>query len=465
MKRYNRKILTGLVVFAMVSVSCAISIPGSGNVDSVATSVAETVNAMAGTAVVDLTSEPHEMDETPAPEETSSASVEYPMRVSFTSPDGSLYTWLDGTAAPTMLIANDNVAECVISPDGSLIAFSRYSEYEFLSLEVINSDGTNRRMLLSAAQASAITGPEGAIGAEPGQLGWIPGTHKLSMSVRHYFEGPGLFVNQNFFVLDADTGVFSTLMDTGNTTWQFVWSPDGSKVAVSNPTGIDIYDVSGAMIAGSVVSHPFINTASEYAWTAYPLWAEDGSFLIVRVPPQDPFFATGSDANSTLWQVSEDDWSAEQLLSTPMLYNIQGDTGVSPDLSKLIYLNQTGVPTDNTFNLVVRDLTGSSEEIYATGHFQGSLAWSPDSSHFFYSLGNMPSSQPYIGQVGSAPTAVADFSNPMTVKWVDDNRYLVSTNDSGRQRLLMGTLGEPTGLIYDSLTTFSSGHINYSVNR
>ena len=131
----------------------------------------------------------------------------------------------------------------------------------------------------------------------------------------------------------------------------------------------------------------------------------------------------------------------------------------------MIFLNQTGVPIDNTFNLVVRDLTGSSEEIYATGHFQGSLAWSPDSSHFFYSLGNMPSSQPYIGQVGSAPAAVVDFSNPMTVKWVDDNRYLVSTNDGGRKRLLMGTLGEPTGLIYDSLTTDSSGYIIYSVNR
>ena len=461
MKHNNRKVLAGIVIFAMVSLACAISVPGSGKVDSIATSVAETVNAMAGTAVDELTSEPHEMDETPAPE----ASVEYPMRVSFTTPDGSLYTWLDGTAAPTLLVANEDVVDCVISPDGSLIAFTRASGYVFLALEVINADGTNRRTLLSASQAAAITGPEGAIGAEPGQLGWIPGTHTLSMSVRHYFEGPGLFVNQNFFVLDADTGVFSTLFDTGNTTWQFVWTPDGSKVAVSNPTGVDIYDASGVKIAGPVVTHPFINTASEYAWTANPLWAEDGSSLIVRVPPQDPFFATGSDANSTIWRVSTGDWSAEQILSSQMLYNMQGDTGVSPDLSKLIFLNQTGIPTDNTFNLIVRDLTGSSEDIYATGHFQGSLAWSPDSSHFFYSLGNMPSSQPYIGQVGSAPAAVVDFSNPMTVKWVDDNRYLVSTNDGGRKRLLMGTLGEPTGLIYDSLTTDSSGYIIYSVNR
>jgi len=111
------------------------------------------------------------------------------------------------------------------------------------------------------------------------------------------------------------------------------------------------------------------------------------------------------------------------------------------------------------------DLAGSSADIYATGHFQGSLAWSPDNSHFFYSLGNMPSSQPYIGQVGSAPSAVTDFSNPMTVKWIDANRYLVSTNDSGRQRLLMGTLGEPTGLIYDSATSFTSQYIVFSVNR
>lgn len=467
MKRKTLAILSGLLMILLVTIACNLRIPGSVGIDNAATSVAATVNALAGTAEEMLTAIPHDAATEAAGEALPTMpppAEEYPIKVSFVTPDGSLYLWADGTGTPLLLVPTDNICCSYISDDGELVAFSRYIDNTFASLEVINSDGTNRRMLLDAAAAAALPRPDDAIGTEPDQVAWIPGTHTLSFNTRHYFEGPGLFMNENFYLLDGESGVMETLLSTGNTTWQFRWSPDGSKVAISNPNGIAVYDSGGATIAGNILTYPFINTASEYAWTAYPIWSEDNTTLIARVPPQDPFFASGTDLNSSMWRVSADGLSGEQLFTGLMEYRGGGETGVSPDLSKMLYYVQTGVPADNTYNLIVSNVDGSGSSVYATGQFQSDPVWSPDNSHFFYSVGWLPDSVPYIGQVGAAPTPVIDFTNSVGGKWIDDNRYLTVTNDDGRWRLLLGTVGSATGVIYDSVGT-SSNQITLSVNR
>ena len=467
MKRRTLAIVSGLMLILMVTIACNLRIPGANAIDNAATSVAATVNALAGTAAEALTAMPHTgvtesateaLPTMPPPE------VEYPITVSFAAPDGSLYVWEDGMGAPQLLIPTDNICCTYISEDGTLIAFTRYVDNNFSSLEVINSDGTNRRVLLDATGAAALPKPADAIGTEPDKVDWIPGTHTLSFSARHYFEGPGLFMNENFYLIDAETGGMETLLSTGNTTWQFAWSPDGSKVAISNPNGIAVYDSSGATIAPNILTYPFINTASEYAWTAYPTWSEDSTTLIARVPPQDPFFGTGADLNSSMWRVSADGLSGEQLFAGQMEYMMRGDTGVSPDLSKMLYLVQTGTPADNTYNLIVSNVDGSGSSVVASGQFQSDPVWSPDNSHFFYSVGWLPDSVPYIGQVGAASTPVLDFTNSVGGKWIDDNRYLTVTNDGGRWRLLLGTVGSATGVIYDSVGT-SDNQITLDVNR
>jgi hypothetical protein len=92
--------------------------------------------------------------------------------------------------------------------------------------------------------------------------------------------------------------------------------------------------------------------------------------------------------------------SGELIFSTLMQYNIRGDTGVSPNLEKILYLVRTGLPTENIYNLVVSNVDGSDSVVYATGYFMNTLAWTTDGLRFFYSLGDMPASQPYIGAPG-----------------------------------------------------------------
>ncbi|EKD88769.1 MAG: hypothetical protein ACD_34C00361G0002, partial [uncultured bacterium] len=56
-----RSILAGLLVLALVSLACGISIPSGTTIDNAATAVAGTVNALAGTAESLITVIPHDL--------------------------------------------------------------------------------------------------------------------------------------------------------------------------------------------------------------------------------------------------------------------------------------------------------------------------------------------------------------------------------------------------------------------
>lgn len=464
MKQNTRSLIALFLIFALVSLACGISIPGAGTIDSAATKVAATVNALAETAGAALTALPHDLPTLEVPGLPTLPPVEAsPVRVSFTTPDGDLYTWTDGMAAPLLLDSAGNICCSYVSPDGSLIAYTRIGpDYYATSLEVINSDGTNQRIMLNAAALAALPRPADALGTEPRQVEWIPGSHTLAMNTRHYFEGPGLFMNENLYLVDADTAAVSTLLNTGQTTWQFVFSPDGTKLAVTYPTGMRTYNVDGSLIHDPVLVYPFINTASEYAWTAMPVWSPDNVELIARVPPEDPFFSPA--AESSLWRVAADGLSGEQLFTGVMRYVISGESGVSPDLVWILFYQPTGPATDNTYQLVLGTTDGTSGVVVATGQVQGEPAWSPDSTRFLFNVGSLPTATAYIGDVSGASTPIADFSNAIDFKWMDANRYLAVTNDSHRMRLLLGTVGAPTGVLYDSITPVD-GFIHFSINR
>ncbi|MDO8972141.1 MAG: hypothetical protein Q7U74_15715, partial [Saprospiraceae bacterium] len=167
---------------------------------------------------------------------------------------------------------------------------------------------------------------------------------------------------------------------------------------------------------------------------------------------------------STLWRVSADGLSGELILSTPMRYEMGRESGVSPDLTKILYYAPTGLPGEGNFSLMSSNVDGSGSSVYAAGRYENNAVWSPDNLHFFYTVGWLPTGRAFIGQVGGAPVEVLDYNNPVEAKWIDANRYLVVTNNDGRWRLLLGNIGAPTGVIYDSVST-SSNSIGFSVNR
>ncbi len=467
MKKNARLILSGLLALALAAVACNLTIPGSGAIDSAATAVAGTVNALAGTAADVLTAMPHDpaVTETPAEELPTLAPppAAAPLRVAFAAPDGNLYTWAEGMGSPLLLVSSGDICCTYVSPDGLLIAFTRYdSNYQFIALEVINADGSNRRTLLDAAAMAAFARPPQSIGCQPGQIRWVPGSHTLAFNTLLLFEGPGQAFYETLYLLNTDTGAVSNLLNTGTESWKFFYSPDGSKIAVTTPTGINLFAADGSLIQSGILSYGFINTASEYAWVAMPVWSSDGVTLAAAIPPVNPWDEPPGE--TSIHRLAYDGAAHETLLSAVMPGLAANVVAFSSDFNLFTYYTKVPGSTDGSVNLNIGYADGSPSTVYTSGNFAQDPLWSPDNGHFFYSLGGGNTNYPYMGQVGAAPVAITDYTNAMDAQWIDANHYLVVSNNAGVSRLLLGTIGAPTQLIYDH-GVMSSNFLTYSVNR
>ena len=452
------RILIPLIVLALVTMACGISLPGSDTINTVATNVAGTVEALAGTAIIALTPEAHALPTAELPTLAPTPTLA-PLHVALISPDHDLYVWDETMPAAVKIVDSGDVSSVVISADGLLIAFTRSSDYTTYSLEAINFDGSNQHVLMDASAFAALPRPSGAIASTPSQMAFIPGTHTLAFNVRLQFEGPGLAFGTTLYRVDVDAGTISNILDVGQA-WQFVYSPDGSKIAISHPTGIATYNADGSLLNGNVLTYPFVNTASEYAWVASPVWSADSTQLMAAVPPQEPW--TEPVGDGSLWRVSVDGLSGEQTMSTPMMYYPSGFAFLSPDLSKVIFFTRLGAPTDNTQTMHIAGVDGTTDIAYTTGKFDSTVAWSPDNVHFFYTVRDGPATISYMGMIGSPAVLVPDIANARNVVWVDANRYIASSSGSGSGSLLLGNLAAPTGVIFNGA---GSDYMGFSVNR
>jgi len=459
MKKNSRSLLLVLVILALVSVSCGISLPG-GTIDTAATSIASTIEALAGTAIVALTPDAHSLPTVELPTvEPSAAPTVYPLKVSFVSPDRDLYVWDESMPTAQKRVDTGDVSSSVISPDGTLVAFTRTTDHMNFSLEVINFDGSGQRVLMDAAAFAALPRPPSSLSSSPSQMAFIPNSHILAFNTRVQYEGPGLAFNPVLYRIDVDAGTISNILNVGEA-WRFTYSPDGSKIAVSLPTGVATYNADGTLIDDTVLAYPFVNTASEYAWVASPQWSADSTQMMVAVPPQDPW--TEPVGDGSLWRVAADGMSGEQTLSTPMIYYPSGFAYFSSDLSKVIFFTRFGAPVDSTYTLHTANVDGTNNVSYVNGLFDQPVSWSPDNTRFFYTdrVGDVRNS--YIGTLGAAPSLIPDISNASDSKWIDANRFLVSTSGGGTGSLLLGTVGAPTGVIFSGA---GSDFLNFSVNR
>jgi hypothetical protein len=454
MKKHSRSILIVLVVFALVTISCGISLP-TGTIDTAATSIAATIEALAGTAIVALTPEAHDL---PTVEPTA-APVVYPVKVSFVSPDRDLYVWDESMPTAQKRVDTGDVSGSVISPDGTLVVYTRTADFSNYSLEVINFDGSGQRVLMDAAAFAALPRPSGSLSSSPSQMAFVPNSHTLVFNTRVQYEGPGLAFNPVLHRIDVDADTISNILNIGEA-WKFTYSPDGSKIAISQPTGVGTYNADGTLIDDNILTYPFVNTASEYAWVASPQWSADSTQMMVAVPPQDPW--TDPVGDGSLWRVAADGMSGEQTLSTPMIYYPGGFAYFSPDLSKVIFFTRFGAPVDSTYTLHTANVDGTNNVSYVNGLFDQPVSWSPDNTRFFYTdrVGDVRNS--YIGTLGAPPALIPDINNAGDSKWIDANRFLVSTLGGGTGSLLLGTVGAPTGVIYSGT---GDNFLSFSVNR
>lgn len=451
----QKPLLFTILVIGMIfiSLACNLTVPGSGSTN-VETAVASTITALPP-SIPAITAEAHSL-----PTPTVAPQVQ-PVRVSFVDSARNLYVWADGTPAPIQLVNSGDVSESYDSPDGSLIAFTRGSSGLSDELDVINADGSNQRVLITQAAFAAMPRPADSSGLVPYKICWIPNSQRLAMSVRITFEGPGLQVGDTLYTVDAENGTVSALINPGQN-FNFSFSPDGLWLMITRPTGIDLYTAAGTLVAANVVSHEFVNTASEYAWTASPSWQSDSSNFAVVIPPKEPW--VDNPGVSAVWKVSTAG-IATNMYSGTMSFFPAGISGFTADLTRMAFITRLGAPADNNWSLHVANINGSTDNIVDSGYINQLPVWSPDGSSYIYSklIGSI--SQAYLVQGGSSPVLLGEITSLIEIRWIDNTRYIVSSSTNGGASLLLGTIGSPSGVIFNDTGSLDQQRFTFDVNR
>lgn len=460
MKRRSFKILSGLLCLALVTLACSISIPGQApSEETLATSVAATFTAMAA---------PHSLPSEATPEvATVAPTTELPTATpsvataAIVSAGRDLYVWRDGAPGVTRLTNSGDVDTAVVSPDGTLIAFVRSTEYINYQLDLIHSDGSGLTTLISFADFAAFPRPVDSEASIPYQLVWKPGTHTLFMNTRIQYMGPGLQVGENLYQINADSAARSTLMTvSGN--WRFGFSPDGSKMTISHADGVDLYNSDGSLVRAGVISHALINTASEYQWTADPDWQADSSNFAVAIPPVEPFADTPAD--SSVYRVNTAG-EASMLFTRAISFTSGKISTFDPNLSHIGYSERLLPATDNLWELNIANIDGSAAMTIATGYFSQLPVWSPDGSHFIFSNMSGSTRQAYLGTMDGSTALLADLPGLLDVGWLDSNRYLATNSTGAGYSLILGTVGSASAVLFTEPTASGGTSLNFDTNR
>ncbi len=418
-----------------------------------ATAVAETMTAFVEPTST-ATNTPHELPSATSMPETGG------IRAVFVSADHNLYTWTPGEGSFTQLTSSGDAETALVSSDGSLIAFTRTTDSQTYSLDVIGSDGSDQRTLFSHDQFSALPRPENTLDAKPLQIAWVPNTYNLAMTVSYIIEGPGTSVGHDLMIINSDDGTYRTQFSVNND-WQFAYSPDGSKIVASLPDEIDLYKPDGSGLAPvKVFSFPNVITASEYQYKPDVRWSQDGSQFAFIIPPVEPFKDPLDE--SRVIKVKASDTSVATPLSAQMIY--LGVKEFSPDLTKIAYVKAVD-SSSGAVDLHIAKLDGSGDEVYLSSVSVNKFAWSPDNQHFIYSLNEGSTIAAFIGQVGSNGSRITEVGYLREVKWLDGQRYLILDKTAGGWKIWFGTIGSAPVAVYSDSNTEESLTESLSVNQ
>jgi len=309
----------------------------------------------------------------------------------------------------------------MLSPDGSKVLFQREAEsgpagLRRFELWVINTDGTGDRPLVSTADLPGQMGyaideeEEIMLDRLPQQVAWLSDNRRIAFNTL-LEAGYGVISFYDLWIADTEEGTVTRLLEDGDG-GSFAYSPDGSKILVSNPNSVSIVSADGSN-RRLLISYPFVNTASEYAYNPQPVWTPDGSFGLVAIASEEPFFA---DPYITLWRLPLSG-EAEMLSILPgmNLFSTMTDRIWNAARTALAYI-------DDEYVLHLATLTGESLQSYGSAdYFYG---WSADDRFWLLSLG---------GDLLVAGTAMeltplelpeGDHSDWFEVKWVSGTDYV-----------------------------------------
>ena len=318
--------------------------------------------------------------------------------------EGSLWLVQDGNVF--QLTKNGTVYAPRFSSDGQQIAYLRQVDDYHLELWAINLDGTHERRLVSVADMDTIgatSRSQGAVAITPYHFAWVPGGHVIAFNSQQIFLAPSPARLDDLNLVDADTGklTFALLAGWGG---EFVFAPDGSQVAISTPTQIILANPDGSNYR-AVFNYEAVNSYSESRFYASPVWAANGSHLLIAVPPVDPL--VDPPQLTEIWRITLDGVAPQQINGLSAVPFFDTPISFSPDAAYLASVKELGTPAEMRRELSLIKNDGTTSMVYTAGVQLNFIAWASDSRHFFYTQ-----SEDQAMFLGAAGRCAADAEQP-----------------------------------------------------
>ncbi len=356
--------------------------------------------------------------------------------------DNNLWIW-DEDKGSVALTKNGGVEGVSLSDDGQQIVFRRGG-----NIWAVNSDGTDERQLTSEVDFEHITYGEDldpyVISITPYHTAWQPASHMLYFNTSPQMEGPGLFLSDDLWVIDTDSGELDIILSPGEG-GNFAFSPDGRQIAIITPEGIDIINADGTN-RRTVFTYTPIITYSEFQYYAEPVWTADSTTLLVGIPPVD--MRAGPDQFTSIWSIPANSNQTARLLgqitTTP---GSHASLLFSPDFKQVAFLvggsplaGPDGEPPQVAIAQISTDGIGEITILPFKAEVLNN--WSPNGNHFVFTPPFDGVTRRAIGSLENEPVIVGgDAATTIDISWIDESRYLYVFNDGGRGwAILIGQL-------------------------
>jgi hypothetical protein len=340
------------------------------------------------------------------------------------------------TAGSSRQLADvEGVVAADISPNGQKVAFVGELIGNNNELFVVNIDGSGLASLASSAELSLSP----VLGANPaetrrlvGSFQWLADSQTVAFNTNTInLVGPGISSNEDLWLASAG-GPPVEQFGSGTAGGSFAISAH-NRVLFGRPTEIGRANLDGSGLE-TLITFPFINTASEYVFYPRPQWLADGSRAMVAIPSAEPFDAS---ASAALWSIPADGPAnflsavGGNILFSPVFWNNAGN--------RLAYAQWISgfLP-----QLYLGDGAGGGLQPYGDALDQVTfLEWNQAGNAFLYSSQDGAGQSSYsIGAPGTSPVTVPTGNRQVLAgRWLTDSAFVVAIGTFGSWELQLGS--------------------------
>lgn len=340
---------------------------------------------------------------------------------------------------PIQVADGSDISHFAISPDGQQIAFVA-GDFDGNRLGVVSTSGDGQ-ILVESNTLTNTAGDDFAVVIS--QIAWLPDNETIAFNSQIVnLEGPGVGPQADLWLVGTD-GTLTEQFAAGTAGHTFALSPNGSRLLFGTPDSVIRVNLDGSN-EETVITFPFVNTASEYAWAPMAQWLPGGSQAYVAIADDAPWQA---DAEATLYQIPVSGPALE--IGTVVGNTLFSAPNWSQNGSRLGYV-QLIVNSDNTQYLVLADGDGDDPIPYDSADQLSEAGWNTTGTHFLYAgldfLGIAEPDEPAIeillgGTVGN-------------LLWLDDGSFVTAVGSSNSWELLTGNLAGDTRTVGETAVSF-----------